>query len=283
MVLNSLFFALGVWLLQLQATLPDLRWIGLPLVLAAILPFLPSTSRIKLLSRFVIYILAISSGFFYAAWFAHYRLAEVLPDALQGTNISITGVVADMPRLHERGQSFTFDVEQVLNSETRIPSHILLSTYSTPDISNLSLHAGERWQLTVRLKQIHGTSNPYNFDFEAWALERNIRAMGYVYAKGDNQRLDAQVAGFGYYIESLREAVRAHFQRALGQAPYVGVLSALAIGDQGSIPAAHWQVFTRTGVNHLMSISGLHITMLSGLRCAAKANRPTQTPSLKAW
>lgn len=265
MVLNSLFFSLGVWLLQLQATLPDFKWIALPLLIAAILPFLHSNPRIKLLVRFITCILAASCGFFYAAWYAHFRLAEVLPDALQGTNITITGVVADMPRLHERGLSFTFDVEQAHDSESPIPSHILLSTYSVPDLSNLSLHAGERWQLTVRLKQIHGTSNPYNFDFEGWALERNIRAVGYVYAKGENHRLDTQVAGFGYYIERIREAVRAHFQRALGSAPYVGVLSALAIGDQGSIPAAQWQVFTRTGVNHLMSISGLHITLLSGM------------------
>ena len=283
MVLNSLFFALGVWLLQLQATLPDFKWIGLPLLIAALLPFVRSTSRIKLLSRLIISILAITSGFFYAAWFAQYRLAEVMPDVLQGTNLTITGVVADMPRLHERGLSFTFDVEQVLNSETRIPGHILLSTYNTPELSNLSLHAGERWQLTLRLKQIHGTSNPYNFDFEAWALERNIRAVGYVYAKGDNHRLDAQVAGFGYYIESLREAVRAHFQKTLGNAPYVGVLSALAIGDQGSIPAAQWQVFTRTGVNHLMSISGLHITMLSGMAFALAYWLWRRSETLTLW
>jgi len=31
------------------------------------------------------------------------------------------------------------------------------------------------------------------------------------------------------------------------------VLTALAIGDQDSIPTAQWQVYTRTGVNHLMS------------------------------
>ena len=46
------------------------------------------------------------------------------------------------------------------------------------------------------------------------------------------------------------------------------VLSALAIGDQSSIPPTQWQVFTRTGVNHLMSISGLHITMLACLAFA---------------
>ncbi len=44
-----------------------------------------------------------------------------------------------------------------------------------------------------------------------------------------------------------------------------GVIVALAIGDQQAIPPDQWQVFTRTGVNHLMSISGLHITMVASM------------------
>src|SRR6185436_18319986 len=51
-------------------------------------------------------------------------------------------------------------------------------------------------------------------------------------------------------------------------APYAGVLTALAVGDQRAISQSQWQVFTRTGVNHLMSISGLHVTMISGLAFA---------------
>jgi competence protein ComEC len=50
-----------------------------------------------------------------------------------------------------------------------------------------------------------------------------------------------------------------------------GVLSALAIGDQQAIGAQQWTVFTRTGVNHLMSISGLHITMIAALAFALVA------------
>src|SRR4029079_15480469 len=57
--------------------------------------------------------------------------------------------------------------------------------------------------------------------------------------------------------------------RALPGDPSSGVLIALAIGDQQAISRAQWTVFTRTGVNHLISISGLHITMVSGLMFAA--------------
>jgi competence protein ComEC len=143
-----------------------------------------------------------------------------------------------------------------------------LATYDGDGNEPLVVHAGERWQLTVRLKQPHGSSNPYNFDFESWALERDIRAIGYVYAKGVHQRLSEQTASPAYLVQHLRETVRAHFKSTLGDAPYTGVLAALAIGDQSGISQADWQVFTRTGVNHLMSISGLHITMLAGLMFA---------------
>ncbi|MDT8364394.1 MAG: DNA internalization-related competence protein ComEC/Rec2 [Nitrosomonas sp.] len=39
----------------------------------------------------------------------------------------------------------------------------------------------------------------------------------------------------------------------------------MAVGDQRAIPSAQWDTFTRTGTNHLMAISGLHITLVSGL------------------
>lgn len=268
MVGISLFFALGVWLLQLQATLPDLRWVALLLIPLVSLRFsLPAKLR-NIAGKFFILLLAFSSGFFYAAWMAQQRLAVELPAAWQGRDITLLGVVAEMPRQHERGLGFKFDVERVLTAEAKVPQRILLSTYNSANTTLLELHAGERWQLTVRLKQPHGTSNPHNFDFEAWALERNLRAVGYVHGKGDNRLINEHVVAPGYFVERMREAVRAHFQRVLGDAPYAGVLSALAIGDQGSIPVAQWQVFTRTGVNHLMSISGLHITMLAGMAFA---------------
>lgn len=265
MVGFSLSFALGVWLLQQQAALPNLYLAYLLIIPLAFL-LLPCSASWKIIFRsFLVLSLGLFSGFFYAAWIAQVRIADELPGTWQGRDINLVGVVAEMPRQHERGLSFVFNVERTLSAETHVPQHILLSTYQNDKDPTLVFHAGERWQLTVRLKQPHGTSNPYNFDFEAWALERNLRAVGYVHGKGDNQLLDEHVFAIAYYIENIREAVRTHFQQVLGQSPYTGVLSALAIGDQGSIPASQWQIFTRTGVNHLMSISGLHITMLAGM------------------
>ena len=44
-----------------------------------------------------------------------------------------------------------------------------------------------------------------------------------------------------------------------------GVLAALAVGDQAAIDRDDWDLFRDTGVAHLMSISGLHVTMFAWL------------------
>lgn len=264
MVSFALFFTCGVWYLQQQAALPVLPayW-----PLAVLVLLLPRANRKALIAarHMALALCAAMLGFGYAAWMAQHRLSDALPDDWQGRNITITGVIAEMPHLHERGQRFAFDVESVQTEGAHVPRHIQLATYNAEGSQPLVMSAGERWRLTVRLKRPHGTGNPYNFDFEAWALERNIRATGYVYARGDNRKLSEQSSSPAYVVQQLRESVRARFQKTLGDAPYAGILTALAIGDQSGISQADWQVFTRTGVNHLMSISGLHITMLAGL------------------
>jgi len=264
MVSFTLFFTLGVWYLQQQAMLPALPIYWPIVALVLLLPRI-NTKKLIIARRMVLVFCAALLGYGYAAWMAQNRLSDRLPDEWQGKNIAVTGIVAEMPRLHERGLRFVFDVESVQTEGAHVPHRIQLATYDGDSNAPLKMSAGERWQLTVRLKQPHGTSNPYNFDFEAWALERNIRATGYVYGKGDNRILSEQTSSPAYLVQRLREKVRTHFQKTLGEAPYTGVLSALAIGDQSGISQADWQVFTRTGVNHLMSISGLHITMLAGL------------------
>lgn len=265
MIIFTLCFALGVWLLQQQAALPDFSWAWLlpGLLLALLIP--ERTGFIRITRMLLLASFAFVLGFYHAAWQAEQRLAITLPDEWQGRDIEVVGVIAELPRIQEHGQRFRFDVEQILTPEARVPEHIYLSTYPNRKYPLPTFHAGERWQLTLRLKQPHGSSNPHGFDFEAWALENNIRAVGYVQNRIQPVRLDALADGPFYRIETWREAVRNKFNDTLASAPYSGVLSALAIGDQSSIPAAQWQIFTRTGVNHLMSISGLHITMLASL------------------
>jgi competence protein ComEC len=214
-------------------------------------------------------------GYAWSALLAHHILAHELSAADEGRDLTVIGVVDSLPYRFEQGLRFNLLVERTLTPGTSVPPRVALSWYagrndeaSLPD----NLAPGERWRLTVRLQRPHGNANPGGFDYEAWLLEQGVRATGYVRADGGNARLDAFVPGFGTLVERSRAVLRERILRALEGRQYAGVIVALVIGDQRGIDQADWQVFNRTGIGHLISISGLHITMVAGLAALAASS-----------
>ena len=289
MRLFVLCFAAGIWWLQLQPQLPSPGWyrLAVPLALVPLLATRPGPRFLRVMRRLLAAAGWAACGFLWAAWLAGQRMDDALPVQWEGADIQLIGVVASIPQPYERSLRFEFDVERVLTSQATVPAHLALSWWGSPARDGRpatfpELHAGERWQLTVRLRRPHGTLNPHGFDYEAWLLERNIRATGYI-RPGGNQRDSALVMQPRYVVERMREAVRTRIQGAFTDSPYAGVLTALAIGDQRAITPAQWQIFTRTGVNHLMSISGLHVTMVSGLAFAFAYHLWRRSARLTLW
>jgi competence protein ComEC len=210
------------------------------------------------------------AGFAWVAFVAQGALSHELAKADEGRDVEIIGVVDSLPNRQAGSTRFNFAVE----SPAAVPPRIVLSWYAgkrtgadaeTGDATLPELLPGERWRLKVRLQRPHGNANPDGFDYELWLLEQGIRATGYVRAEGRNERLSGFVPSVHNVVERARYGIRAHIAAALPDARYGGVIAALAMGDQRGISQQDWQVFNRTGIAHLVSISGLHITMIAGL------------------
>lgn len=269
---NILAFVSGVGLLQQQAQLPQAEWVWILILTAIVIGLMRryATKQFVVLNKILVGLLCFGIGFFWAAAFAQWRLSDALPHDWERKDIQITGVVTSVQPENDRGIRFRFDVERVLTKGAVVPRHLALSWFKarpaeTAGAAVPALRAGERWYITVRLKQPHGSMNPHGFDYEAWALERNIRATGYVRPSAENRLLQAWVPAPAHWIENVREEIRHRFAANLSGQAYTGILQALVIGEQHAIPRDQWQVFTRTGTNHLMAISGLHITMISSM------------------
>ena len=260
-----LAFAIGAILLQQQAELPEAFWAGalLPLAISVFFLFRYQINLFTVIGKALLAFIFLGVGFFWAATLAQWRLADALPHEWEGRDIQLIGVVSELPQVHDIGVRFAFDVEQVLTPDAVVPGRISLAWYkerrslSSPATALPEIHAGERWRLMARLKRPHGTLNPHGFDFEQWALERNIRASGYVRKSEENLRVDEMINRPAYQVERLREEVRERFLAILPDHAYTGILVALAVGDQRAIPREQWQVLTRAGVNHLMRIKYL--------------------------
>lgn len=277
---------LGVVLLQQQAALPALDPVLTGLLAGASgatagAGFILGRRRDGTIRHVLLVIgilAATSAGYLYAAMRAELRLADALGGHLEGSDIRLTGVVDDLPQPLDEGVRFAFAVEHAELAQSpglpaQVPGRILLSWYRkrTDDAPLPVVTAGERWQFEVRLKRPHGNAVPGVFDYEAWLLERNVRATGYVRAPATAVRLAVEEGGFMPAVHRLRARIRQSFLAALPDAPYTGILIALAIGDQKAIGTEQWEVFRRTGVSHLVAISGLHISLvglIAGGLCA---------------
>ena len=267
--------AAGAVLLQWQPVLPPVGlWLaasaGAALAAVALHAAAGGTSAAKATIAVLAAAAAGALGFGYAGWRAEVRLADALPAEWEGVDVALVGVVDDLPQAGEQGTRFAFTVERVDTPGAVVPGRLSLAWYAQRQKEGEvdpvpSLAAGERWQLTVRLKRPHGTVNPHGFDVEAWLLENGFRAAGYVRSDVRNVRVDAFAGRPADYVQRTRTAVRDRIVAALPGAPYAGVIVALTIGEQRAIPEPQWRVFNRTGVTHLISISGLHVTVFAAI------------------
>lgn len=196
------------------------------------------------------------------------RLSERLDPALEGRDLVVTGLLAELPRLGPVGTRFVFEAESATldGRVVRVPPRLSLGWFQGFDGELLMagpdqpLVAGDRWRLPLRLAQPHGTMNPHGFDLELWMFEQGLFASGSV--RPGALRLAEAV---GHPVERLRQHLRDAILVRVADGTAAGVLAALAVGDQAAIDRPEWDLFRTTGVAHLMSISGLHVTMFAWL------------------
>ena len=197
---------------------------------------------------------------------AGWRLADALPAELEGRDLVVVGVVAGLPQRSAEALRFRLEVESARAGPAvlTLPPRLAIGWYARGSETLPALQAGQRWQLTLRLKRPHGAMNPHGFDHELWLFEQGVRATGYVRGSpGAGNRLLAPPSGAS--LDRLRQSVRDAIVTRLADSPAAGVLAALAVGDQAAIERDDWALYRNTGVAHLMSISGLHVTMFAWL------------------
>jgi competence protein ComEC len=267
-------FAFGVWCAQQQSQLLAVPVLVIGLAVLLITPVLIAKKHALPAAQFYLFLLAFFVGFGYASLRSHARMSDALPAALEGEPMALIGVVANLPQRDDRGVRFELDVERV-NGEWKhgVPGRVSLTWFADQRKEDVpTVRAGERWQLAVRLKRPHGFMNPHGFDAEAWLLERGIRATGGVSASdslaGLNQRLSQDAGRVQDRIDRLREKLRDRIEKTLEHARWAAVIVALAIGDQRGISPNNYALFDKTGISHLLSISGAHVTFFAAA-CAA--------------
>ncbi len=124
---------------------------------------------------------------------------------------------------------------------------------------------GEVWALPLRWRRApapHPTrSGEAGFDTWRWMQVQGLSALATVAVPvGQAARLVQAPPGMARLRQQVREAIFAQ----VSDPRLAGLVAALCMGDQNAIDPDDWPLFRATGVAHLVSISGLHVTLLAG-------------------
>jgi len=207
------------------------------------------------------------------AWRADSRLAERLDASLEGQELLVTGVVASLPQTGPAGTRFLFGVESATlrGTPVHLPPRLALGWYAGfhdeawLDDPRADLRAGQRWRLPLRLKRPHGSLNPDGYDVELQWFEQGVGATGYVRVVRDWSAATLLADGVAHPVDQWRQRIRDALLRTVADGRAAGVLAALTVGDQSAIEREDWALFRATAIQHLVSISGLHVTMFAWL------------------
>lgn len=198
---------------------------------------------------------ALCAGIIFALWRTDNLLQNQwsLTDKASVQNITLT--VRDIPQYEQQRSRF---VAQVKLPDGRQQQWLLT------DYSKQQWPAGSRWQIKAKVRAIIGEANKVGFNREAWALANHISAQATV-VKGQRKALPA-ASGWKEKLTSWRVWCGGRWETQSQIYPQgVALIKALTIGEQSALPAEAWQVFRPLGLNHLVSISGLHVGMLAML------------------
>jgi len=240
MIKTAITFMLGCLLFLQLHNMPNINclWLIVPVIALLI------NIKMRLFGLFLL-------GLLWTFFQANLVVKDHLSANLEGKDIVVTGVIANIPK--RDGNRINFEFKPDISFADTLPKKLRLNWYK-PLPSQFN--ADEYWQLTVRLKQIHSMSNPGSFDYESWLFQRHIGATGYVRTDKNNYRLSPAPH---YSINNIRQSLLNKLQQYLNSSHQLGLIEGLTTGVRDKISRQQWQTLRASGTSHLLAISGLHI------------------------
>ncbi len=237
-------FCLGIVLAFVLSQAPSLWLLGSVFLISVILSYYRPSFR-----HLCVFILGLS----YSVFRIELALENRLPLTQNRQVQTLQIVVEDISVKEDYGTRFT---ARVLNRDSDIPEKITLTDYQKEEWP-----AGSLWRINTRLRTPVGSVNLAGFNSEAYSLSKGLGATGSVQKGrkylGESKRPRA-------LLDRLRNTIARRIHRTGESYPRgAALIAALTIGEQNSLTQADWQSFRQTGITHLVSISGLHVTMVA--------------------
>lgn len=129
----------------------------------------------------------------------------------------------------------------------------------------LAMHVGDQVEAIGMLSAPPAPANPGEFDYASFLLDQRIRAQLVVHKTSEGVTRTKE--GWPWSLGGWLAVVRAWGQRELQQTipeQHAGIAMALLLGEGSTMTTGDWEKYIRTGVIHVLAISGQHLVILAG-------------------
>jgi ComEC/Rec2-related protein len=257
-LLLPVFLAFGALVYFALPAEPDLA----PLVATFVLPAMLAVFTRR--QRLVHYALAAFAACMLGMAVAKFETGRMGTKMLGGEiSTALTGRVVAIDHLDKGRMRLTLDVLATARPVLRYaPQRVRLTARKVPE----AILAGAAVTGYVRLLPPSGPVRPGSYDFSFESYFDGIGASGF-FMKGPElaattRPQSASDRAFAW-VENVREKIAQRIRDRIGGAEGE-IAAALVVGVRGGIPEAVNEALRRTGLYHIISISGLHMAMVAG-------------------
>lgn len=185
-----------------------------------------------------------------------------------GEDVMIAGHVTSAPQRDATGLRFSVEAERLVHTTDtlrvlgQVRAGLWRSAYADSATVLPKVHEGDRIRVQGRLEPVPGRRNPADFDYGAYLERRGIYGVLNTYDATAvdivGHRRDWRTSA----VVRVRAYIRTAIQRWILSARSRAVLQALLLGDRSGIGDATRDRFARTGLMHLLAVSGLHVLLV---------------------
>jgi competence protein ComEC len=177
----------------------------------------------------------------------------------------ITGTIRDRPHVQSRRAQFSLAAERLQrgNRDIAVRGNIRVTVGG----KITGLRRGDPVTFSGRLKPIRNFNNPGRFDYVRFMSLDDTRVRTYTAGERILNSAPFRSADEASPINGVRDGILNKMETALaGRSPdAVALLAALIVGERGALRPELREAFNRSGMAHLLAISGLHVGMVAAV------------------
>jgi competence protein ComEC len=208
-------------------------------------------------NRWVIFLLFLSIGF----TFGRLSVLQANPAMLEyaGHWVTLEGVVSSEPDLRPDRVYYNLDLTRVVlgKEEHTVAARVLVRTPMPGSVYSY----GDLLKVHGLLTRPDEPGNPGAFDYRSYLARRGI---GVILMTSGNK--DITWLGIGgnpvtrWLLLEKKKILEVH-RRTLSP-DKAALVNGIVFGTQGEIPRQVWQIFSETGIVHILSVSGMHVGLV---------------------